>query len=236
MQIDDDQNPWLDAIADYERSKIFKVVDAMAVDEIPVEETSDPKEKLKAEKAAKVFESGQHIQFQYFLNPVQNPPLYQREQRENNDVQMEPATPTEKPSTQISILKLLGGVLLICTTLIAFSFIFHFYSDVFFKIQHRSSQVNMKIAACAKSYLINSCASITGSIPHMVSICNEWADCMQQDPDHVDRLSVLGEVFSSLLNAFIDPLSWKVVSVATVWIFSSIYIFFQLSLGTGLKR
>ncbi len=58
----------------------------------------------------------------------------------------------------------------------------------------------------------------------MVSVCAEWQQCMQKELT-TDRLMILGtdmliqgNVFSTFINGFIDPLSWKSVLVFSVWL------------------
>jgi hypothetical protein len=50
---------------------------------------------------------------------------------------------------------------------------------------------------------------------------------MQTLPEAVDRLSIFGDAFSRLVNAFINPLSWKAVAVTSVWLFICMFFIVQ---------
>ena len=62
---------------------------------------------------------------------------------------------------------------------------------------------------CANQHRMNNCNSIATSIPYMKAICSEWEACMQSDPRKVQKLGILGEVFATLINSLINPLTWK---------------------------
>jgi hypothetical protein len=120
-----------------------------------------------------------------------------------------------------------GGILsLFCLSFIFYQFLLSLHLDLTSKVNEKSLEMTAKVTFCAKQYTMNQCETIAGTIPHMGPICLEWLTCMQSIPS-IDRLSIFGQVFSQLVNAFINPLSWKALTVTSVWLFISLFFLVQ---------
>lgn len=80
-------------------------------------------------------------------------------------------------------------------------------SDVDKASEVARSSVVAEITQCQRDYLSNRCAS--NPLPALVKICQDWGDCMERDPEMVQRARISAHTFAEILNDFIEPISWK---------------------------
>ena len=65
------------------------------------------------------------------------------------------------------------------------------------------------IADCRKEWRDNGCAGPVG--PAFQRQCDAWADCMHRDARRIGRASISASTLADILNAFFEPLSWKLL-------------------------
>ena len=65
----------------------------------------------------------------------------------------------------------------------------------------------LEMAQCQRDYVGSNCGNNpTAGIVHL---CQEWANCMDRDPEMVLRARISAHTFAEILNDFIEPISWK---------------------------
>lgn len=201
MQVD--ELPWMEALERYQKEQKL---------------AKDLKMDIDVNEDCKVISSNDNSLSSPIVNYYISAPIISEAVKSNQNTDPSLSIPMKDNNRKSpTILTMIGLLWFISFGFITVSFLYHFYQQVHFKLQQRSSNINSMIASCAKSYVLNNCDTIGTTVPHMISVCNEWNDCLNQNPEYIDRLSVLGEAFSSLLNSMIDPLSWKTVTVFTTW-------------------
>jgi hypothetical protein len=81
-------------------------------------------------------------------------------------------------------------------------------SDVDKKASIAAYEVISQISACAADYTKNFCDS-KHRAPAMENACNNWANCMNQDPRNIGRARISAHAFAEIFNSFIEPISYK---------------------------
>lgn len=81
-------------------------------------------------------------------------------------------------------------------------------SDIDMKARAVAAETGVEIAACKHEYRENKCEP-KDRVPAMESVCNNWEQCMKQDPTKVGRARVSAHTFAEILNSFIEPISVK---------------------------
>jgi hypothetical protein len=192
-------------------------------------------EELKARKRKRE-EKAAAVQVQYFtIQNISQPLIQEPPERPLKSTELKS---NAKNSSLNWLMICFGSSLLGTFAYILYHFISSLHLDLFHKMEEKALGINLEIAKCANYYITNQCDSIASSIPHMAPVCNEWAVCMQKDPAHVERyvsdlntrLPIMAQIFSSLLNSFLDPLSWKSVAIVSIW-----FLFSGLLLNHFLK-
>lgn len=64
------------------------------------------------------------------------------------------------------------------------------------------------IAKCANDYVENRCGPDL-RVPRLREFCEEWELCMNQDPAVVGRAKISAHTFATIINSFIEPISYK---------------------------
>jgi len=89
-------------------------------------------------------------------------------------------------------------------------FILTIKEDVNKAAEQGRQAVITEINNCVREYAAGQCAKET-RLRAMEEKCEQWQICMDQDPAHVGRARVSADTFANIINAFIDPISWKVM-------------------------
>lgn len=95
--------------------------------------------------------------------------------------------------------------------------------DIDQKSDEYSLEFIQEMATCRKEYETNRCAKDT-RVPAMNAVCDAWEACMNKDPSVVGRARVSAETFAEILNAFIEPISWKTMAFILVVIFGTVFL------------
>ncbi len=77
-----------------------------------------------------------------------------------------------------------------------------------------------EIAECSQLYLTNRCdpavrvPAMYVSPPHVLltlreGACKAWDVCMHRDPTAIGRTNVMVETFASVINSFVEQISWR---------------------------
>lgn len=108
--------------------------------------------------------------------------------------------------------------------------------DVDTKIsQYKSSLIN-EVNACKREYLRNNC-SPEMRVPALEHKCNEWDNCMSQDPLSVITSVAYFEVIADCMNAFFQKLTFRTISgVGVIFIICFIipnFMFTRLRLASS---
>lgn len=80
--------------------------------------------------------------------------------------------------------------------------------DVDKKVATYVNEAIFKINSCKRDYFINNCVPEMRA-PALENRCNEWATCMEQDPESVITSRAYFEVLADCLNAFFHNVSLK---------------------------
>ncbi|MCJ1243324.1 hypothetical protein MMC30_000521 [Trapelia coarctata] len=90
--------------------------------------------------------------------------------------------------------------------------------DVDKKAEESAKQTLAAMSACANEYLQNRCER-TSRVPAMETLCENWENCMNQDPNKVARARISAHTFAEIFNSFIEPISYKTMSVMFTLVF-----------------
>ena len=96
-------------------------------------------------------------------------------------------------------------------------------SDVGKKVEEYSAEILAEISQCSKEYLENRC-SPDQRVPAMQMACQAWERCMERDPGTVGRARVSAETFAEIVNALIEPISYKTMAFCALLLFGSLAI------------
>lgn len=86
-------------------------------------------------------------------------------------------------------------------------------ADVDKASEEAAAAVLAEMALCAKEYVENKCAPET-RVRAMESVCNNWEQCMNRDPNSVGRARISARTFAEIFNSFIEPISMKAMVCA----------------------
>ncbi|KAJ5931067.1 hypothetical protein N7466_006560 [Penicillium verhagenii] len=94
--------------------------------------------------------------------------------------------------------------------------VFTFVAAIRAEFEHAAEEVSDTILAdmarCAKDYVDNKCGG-GDRLPALESVCENWERCMNRDPAKVGRAKVSAHTMALIINNFIDPISWKAVTI-----------------------
>ncbi|CAD0095864.1 unnamed protein product [Aureobasidium vineae] len=94
---------------------------------------------------------------------------------------------------------------------ILYSFWATIRGDVDKKTSIAVAEVLSQMAACARDYKQNSCGLETRP-PVLENACNNWEQCMNQNPHNVGRARISAHAFAEIFNSFIEPISYKAMT------------------------
>lgn len=81
-------------------------------------------------------------------------------------------------------------------------------ADVDRASEDSAAEVLAEMAICAKNYVENRCGG-DNRLPALETVCNNWEFCMNRDPNAVRRAQVSAHTFASIINSFVEPISFK---------------------------
>lgn len=117
---------------------------------------------------------------------------------------------------------LLNAFVLCCFIIIVVLCFMSVKRDVDRKVQTYIADLSHKIAHCRRQYLRNNCAPEM-RVPALESSCNEWENCMSQDPESVVTSVAYFEILADCLNAFFHDLNFRTIcSLAALLFFAVI--------------
>lgn len=91
---------------------------------------------------------------------------------------------------------------------ILYSFWATIRGDVDKKTSIAVAEVLSQMAACARDYENNHCDPKIRP-PILENACENWAQCMNQNPHNVGRARISAHAFAEIFNSFIEPISYK---------------------------
>ncbi|KAI5201815.1 hypothetical protein E4T39_04981 [Aureobasidium subglaciale] len=104
---------------------------------------------------------------------------------------------------------------------ILYSFWATIRGDVDKKTSIAVAEVLSQMAACSRDYHANRCDPSTRP-PVLENACNNWAQCMNQNPHNVGRARISAHAFAEIFNSFIEPISYKAMLFTVLLIFGTI--------------
>ncbi|KAG9532178.1 hypothetical protein KCU93_g1339, partial [Aureobasidium melanogenum] len=104
---------------------------------------------------------------------------------------------------------------------ILYSFWATIRGDVDKKTSIAVAEVLAQMAACARDYNQNRCDPATRA-PVLENACNNWEQCMNQNPQNVGRARISAHAFAEIFNSFIEPISYKAMIFTVLLIFVTI--------------
>ncbi|KAJ5375993.1 nucleus export protein BRR6 [Penicillium cosmopolitanum] len=81
--------------------------------------------------------------------------------------------------------------------------------------EQESSGILTEIHDCARDYLTNGCES-PNRAPALKKICDGWQVCMDRDPAKIGHAKLSAATMATIINSFIEPISWKAVIIFLV--------------------
>ena len=107
--------------------------------------------------------------------------------------------------------QLILNLFFLCLTIFA---VWTFWSTIKGDVDKASEEatavVVAEMAKCARDYVDNGCSSESRP-PALEAVCDNWAHCMNRDPNSVGRAKISAHTFAQIFNSFIEPISWKAV-------------------------
>ena len=73
--------------------------------------------------------------------------------------------------------------------------------------------LHAEVATCTRQWRENMCEPHR-MLPALAAQCNEWALCMEQDPNAARKAVLSAQTFANILNGFLETLSWKTMFAA----------------------
>ncbi|VEU21254.1 DEKNAAC102153 [Brettanomyces naardenensis] len=95
--------------------------------------------------------------------------------------------------------------------------------DVDRKVQTYMNDLVHQINGCRRDYLRNNCAPEM-RVPALENSCNEWDNCMSQDPESVITSVAYFEIMAECMNAFFHNLSFRTLFGLAVLLFFSVVL------------
>lgn len=100
----------------------------------------------------------------------------------------------------------------VCVAALIFSYmLWSVWSAVQMDIQNANEAARVELlgksARCREQYLMNKCAE--NDRPALKMACDEWYECMMQDPEAIMRIKVTAVQVADVVNEFVDALSLK---------------------------
>jgi hypothetical protein len=81
--------------------------------------------------------------------------------------------------------------------------------------EQESSGILNEIHDCASKYLTNGCESPRRA-PALSLMCDDWQVCMDRDPAKIGHAKLSAATMATIINSFIEPISWKAVVSGSV--------------------
>ncbi|KAH0291933.1 hypothetical protein M436DRAFT_66298 [Aureobasidium namibiae CBS 147.97] len=163
------------------------------------------------------------------LRQQQQPPLQQQEQQQTPPskhwtvtlFEFITAHPTLPHVLSFYAQLLLNMFLIGSIMYILYSFWATIRGDVDKKTSIAVAEVLSQMAACARDYNNNHCDPAIRP-PILENACNNWEQCMNQNPHNVGRARISAHAFAEIFNSFIEPISYKAMIFTVLLIFVTI--------------
>ncbi|KAJ5691868.1 nuclear envelope protein Brr6 [Penicillium macrosclerotiorum] len=106
---------------------------------------------------------------------------------------------------------------------VVFAFISTMRREFNIAADNASAAMITSMGVCANNFRINNCELRP---PDLQLKCEQWLNCMNQDPSRVAQAKVSAHAMAEIINNFIEPISWKAImfflaSLATVTVISN---------------
>ncbi|KAF3759976.1 hypothetical protein M406DRAFT_219453, partial [Cryphonectria parasitica EP155] len=120
---------------------------------------------------------------------------------------------------QVFVNSSLGGLLLWT----AWGIVSAVRGEVIYSSEKAKLNLLAEIEQCSKQYAANRCSPISERAPALEHLCNEWDQCMTQDPNSVAGVKASVSHLADIINEFTSRLSWK--SITVILIFAVVLVF-----------
>lgn len=88
--------------------------------------------------------------------------------------------------------------------------------DFLLEKEAKRAEILGVIEKCTSNYVNNKCAPPEKRLPAMYQICEEWAECMNKNPDNVKQIANGAKEMARIMNDIVDTMSYKtIVSILT---------------------
>lgn len=81
--------------------------------------------------------------------------------------------------------------------------------EVIYSSEKAKQNLLAEIEFCSKQYAANRCSPISERVPAVENMCNEWDQCMSQDPNSIAGVKASVSHLADIINEFTNRLSWK---------------------------
>lgn len=106
-------------------------------------------------------------------------------------------------------IQLVLNLLIISTVIgVGYTIVSTIRSDIFNANEAARLELQSKMAECQKQYLENGCAK-NDRPPILAQYCNDWNDCMMQNPDAIMRVKVTAKQIAEIINEFSEAMNFK---------------------------
>lgn len=117
------------------------------------------------------------------------------------------------PYMLLLYLQLLLNILLVAVLVyVGWSFISSVRRDIGHKVDMYTLDAVHEILRCLREYYRNKCG-LDVRAPALELLCIQWEKCMNRDPQQLGRAQISAETLADVVNGFVRPLSWKLVTV-----------------------
>ena len=91
-------------------------------------------------------------------------------------------------------------------------------NDVDLKAQEAAGGIIQEIYACREQFINHGCNNRASLGPSFMKVCDEWEACMNRDAMAIARGKISAHTFAEILNEFIEPLSYKFIVSALLFV------------------
>jgi hypothetical protein len=90
--------------------------------------------------------------------------------------------------------------------------------------KYASDENQARVAQCEREYQENNCADKENILPALVSFCQEREDCVTFKPSDIARSTIAARHLGTLINEFLNPLSYKALAMILVLVAAFLWL------------
>eukprot|EP00871_Galdieria_phlegrea_P002062 jgi/Galph1/2857/GphlegSOOS_G1515.1 len=122
---------------------------------------------------------------------------------------------------QLAFNVVIVGIIMISFIAVAWSI----RGDIVGKVKEQTIEAQAIVDRCYHQYYDNKCNETAHIAPFLRSQCHSWSICMARDPRSIGtKTKLYAETLSEVLNSFVEPISYKTLLFALIFILGFTFI------------